>query len=264
MNDFSEIAYGVNCFKGALGSGLGGRYTEALSAIDKTLPEAVLKRFLEWETAIHADTYLTCFSEHDDEEDSLGRLSMWRAYGGSTAVALVINGGVMFRPSTVLGAYSSPVLYANQSTFDIFFGSWLEGLESNSGFLSSRGPEAVGDALFEAMRYFVLSTKHPGFKEEREWRVIASPVLHPSAMTKVEVATIAGVPQYVVKLPLKNAPESGLTGLEPAELINRVIIGPCEHPQLVAHVFFDLLRDLGFSRPGDHLAVSDIPLRRSG
>ena len=45
------------------------------------------------------DTYLTSISEHRNKEDTFGRLSMWRAYGETTGVALVMNNSPFLTPS---------------------------------------------------------------------------------------------------------------------------------------------------------------------
>ena len=60
---------------------------------------------------------MTCISEHLEDEDNHGRLSIWRAYGGSTGVAMVMNSRAMFTESNALGAFTSPVQYANVETF---------------------------------------------------------------------------------------------------------------------------------------------------
>ena len=39
----------------------------------------------------------------------------------------------------------------------------------------SLGRETVSASAFNMLRFAVLCTKHPGFLEEREWRIIASP-----------------------------------------------------------------------------------------
>ena len=58
---------------------------------------------------MRTDTYLTCVSEHKAEEDTLGRLSMWRAYyGGTNGVALVMDIAAFQAPgpSDVLNIYT--------------------------------------------------------------------------------------------------------------------------------------------------------------
>jgi hypothetical protein len=43
-------------------------------------------------------TYLACLSEHQDEDEH-GRLPMWRAYGATTGIALVINAAPVIGPT---------------------------------------------------------------------------------------------------------------------------------------------------------------------
>lgn len=57
-------------------------------------------------------TYIACLSEHDPENDSMGRLSMWRAYGrGRAGVALVLNKEPFFGNVPFVGFFASPVVY---------------------------------------------------------------------------------------------------------------------------------------------------------
>ena len=40
---------------------------------------------------VRSQTYVACVSEHRDQEDVHGRLSMWRAFGRGARVALVFH-----------------------------------------------------------------------------------------------------------------------------------------------------------------------------
>jgi len=52
-----------------------------------------------------------------------------------------------------------------------------------------------------------------------------------------------------------------LVGLALPDLLNRIIIGPCEFPQVILTAFHRLLDDAGVPDPGKKIVVSDIPLR---
>ncbi len=105
MNDYSEVEYGFNCFESAYQEEPGINFKAALESCIPGLAEEVTKElFNDWQPIIRGNTYVTCLSEHLSEEDKYGRLSMWRAYGCGTGVALVINGAVMFGNTQVLKA----------------------------------------------------------------------------------------------------------------------------------------------------------------
>jgi len=264
MNDFMEIEYGFDCLQAAYKGAHGEKLKGVLESCFPGLTLEIENQFNQWLPTIRADSYLVCVSQHLPEEDRTGRLSMWRAYGGVTGVALVLDGGVMVRPSDALGAYSSPVFYGDSPAFASAFGEMVAGLEENAEYLKSLGRERVQASLFSVFRYAVLCTKHPGFREEKEWRVIASPTMYPSARLSKEVVVVRGVPQMVVKLPLVDVPSEGLVGLAIPELLERVIIGPCQFPLVTFLAFARLLSELGVSDPGDRIIISDIPIRHPG
>ena len=260
MNDFKEITHGYECLIAAWQSEGGDILKAAMAQCNAALPSDVEAFFNQLLPSINADTYLYCVSEHYAEEDHRGRLSMWRAYGGSTGIALVFNGAVMHASSDVLGAYSSPVLYADPPEFIVEFRKTALSVQQGVPYLRELEPHIVRNAVFQMMRYAMLCTKHPAFREEKEWRVIASPSIHPDGRNKQEVEVINGVPQLVVKIELLNDLERGLTGLALPELLDRIIVGPCECPAVTAFALQSLLADAGVTDP-DCIVLADIPLR---
>src|SRR5882762_5813644 len=107
MNDFMEVEYGLDSLRKAYSA------TDFKSVLDQVfngITGEIENLFNGWTPYFRTDTYLSCVSEHLDQEDLFGRLSMWRAYGGTTGVALVLNNSVFLNPSTSnLNVYSSPV-----------------------------------------------------------------------------------------------------------------------------------------------------------
>ena len=86
MNDFSEVRHGWDCLAKAYNGG-----TKLQAILDSHfvgLRAEIERDFNSFKQSMLFDTYLTCVSEHRIEEDTLGRLSMWRAYGVTTGVAL--------------------------------------------------------------------------------------------------------------------------------------------------------------------------------
>jgi len=262
MNDFMEIQYGFECLAAAY-RGDPGRFLKAvLESYFPGISKEVEEYFNSWLPVIRSETYLTCVSEHHSDEDQNGRLSMWRAYGGSTGVALVMNGAVMFSTSDVLHAYSSPVYYASQAEFAEEFMKVAEGIKAESDYIMQLGRENVKNTVFNMLRFAVLCTKHPGFHEELEWRVFASPIMQPSARLSTVVEVVRGVPQMVVKIKLENAPSEGLIGLSLPELLDRIIIGPCEFPAVIFRAFLQLLKEMEVPDAKKKIIISDIPLRQ--
>src|SRR5207248_3669140 len=67
-------------------------------------------------TDIRLNTYISSLSEHQDDEDQHGRLSMWRAFGGSAArVGIVLNIPSSLEGSLALSVILSPVAYFTEA-----------------------------------------------------------------------------------------------------------------------------------------------------
>ncbi len=128
--------------------------------------------------------------------------------------------------------------------------------------MQSIGEEQFFACMAEAFRYAVVCTKHPGFMEEREWRVIYSPAIRKSAVIVEDIETIGGVPQKVCKLPLKDQLELGLEGFDLSKLIDRVIVGPCQNPFEIYEALVELMSSAGVADANSKVFVSDIPLRQ--
>jgi hypothetical protein len=189
-------------------------------------------------------TSLFCVSEHQDNEDEHGRLSMWRAYGESTGVALVIKNSVLLDPADGLGAYSSPVAYLDDRQFEERFSQIVHNIDTETKLLQDQGRENIVSRIFHMLRFAALSTKHPGFAEEKEWRVLFGPTLQPSRWITSEVTALKGVPQLVYKLPLANIAEVNLVAGIP-DLLDRIVVGPTEFPVALCSAFQQLLTDAG-------------------
>jgi len=155
------------------------------------------------------------------------------------------------------------VFYGDAAGFADEFMRVARGVEAAVEFIKLWPRETIKNTVFQMLRFAVLCTKHPGFAEELEWRVIASPTMHPSTRLSQDIEVVRGVPQTVMKIKLENVPEEGFFGAAPPELIERIIIGPCEFPLVTHAAFFRLLTDLQVPDPGSKIFVSDIPLRHS-
>ncbi|MDO8980307.1 MAG: DUF2971 domain-containing protein [Afipia sp.] len=260
MNDFMEIEYGIELLSANYKSGR----DKIGDIFDKMFPgflEKLEGRFNGWLPHFRTDTYIACLSEHDDGEDRLGRLSMWRAYGGATGVAIVLNGAPMVAATDALKAYTSPVAYLNAGKFETEFQRLLSSVAQNADFVKAKGEDVALANMFAAFRAAILCTKHPGFHEEREWRVIYSPSFQKSDRLIADLKTIRGVPQPICRIPLRDAPEENLVGIELPSFIERVIIGPTQFPEAIREAFVSMLSDAGMSDANSRVFISDIPLR---
>ncbi len=262
MNDYSEVQYGFRCLKEAYDTEPGESFRAALDTCFQGLAHEVTHLFNGWLPIIFENTYVTCVSQHLPIEDQHGRLSMWRAYGCGTGIALVINGAVMFSNTQALQLFTSPVLYEQPITVKERLSSIAKNISNDVGFLRTVGRENVKSAVFNMFLFGILCTKHQGFFEEQEWRAIASPQIYPTPHCTSAIEVIRGTPQRVLKLDLKNHAGQGLVGLAIPELVDRIIVGPCQFPAIIRSAFIELLQEAGIPNASKKIEVSGIPLRQ--
>jgi hypothetical protein len=269
MNDFSEIDYGLWCLRiGLFQTPAGKRLRQVLEESFSGLFDEIVQYFVrDWRPPFLENTYLTCLSEHrSPREDELGRLSMWRAYGGSTGVAVVMTPTPFLTESHALRAYASPVGYFAPPEFHRRFADVVSRIDAEQSFLRGIGRDAVWTRLFNMFLFAATCTKHPGFHEELEWRVTHNPDLHVSPHLTKSIETIRGVPQPVYKIALRNIPAEipteRLDGVAIPQLVERVIIGPTQHPTIIREAIVMKLEEAGVSDASKRVVISDIPLRQ--
>jgi hypothetical protein len=261
MNDYMEVEHGLQCLYTAYGESEGGKEFKAtLDTLGDKISNEVEALFNGWTPQIRTDTYFTCISEHDPAEDTFGRLSMWRAYSEGTGVALVVNNTPFLTVSDALKANTSPVAYLDNKAVGAEFARVAANMRKDMELLKGLPRETIVGYVFSMLRFAALCTKHPGFKEEREWRIVYSPSFAKSDDLIREVRTIRGVPQPIYKIPLRDLPN--FKGIEIPALLDRLIIGPTAFPVAMHDAFVEALSDAGIPNAPQKVFISDIPLRR--
>ena len=254
MNDYSELEFGDRHLRAAWKSRqLGDRLIQAVDAAYDNLGTAVWHEYTNRFRSMRESTYMLCVSEHPPDEDTHGRLSMWRAYGGQSGVALVINKEMFDEGAADYpGLYSSPVGYFDAQEFEDKFVEVVTNLEGNIDLLRRYSRQAIWVILLRSLQFATLSTKHPGFHEEREWRVLYLPrEIDSSQFIAAEQETIAGVPQTVHKLYIKSV----------GDVVNKIIVGPCDQPLMIRNAMISALNSHGVADAENRVTISDIPLR---
>ena len=262
MNDFSELEYGVARLEAARAGRSWTALCAALDAAHPSVSEAVTAALPRMIEDARSATFLTALCRHPPAEDDLGRLSMWRAYGGPVGVCLVLAPGVLLRPSLALNVFNHPVSYLDDEAFQRMLLVTAGSLLGELALLRRMRSEEVAEFTLGALRDAVLCTKHPGFAEELEWRLIHSPRVASSVRVPCELITIGDQPQTVHMIPLCDIPAEGLHGLEPNTLVERIIIGPTATPDPTREALVETLRLAGASDAEQRVVVSAIPLRR--
>jgi hypothetical protein len=268
MNDYSELQHGLDCLVQAFRySETGECFKNYLNSLFPEMVDELVKLFDGWVEHFLSSTYITCVSEHlsdedlDRSEDIYGRLSMWRAYGGKNSVALVVKNAPFLAASDELGPNTYPVDYLGPTDIENQLHELQVRMTAHSEVILRLGKQQVFNRIFEIFKNFVFCVKHPGFKEEREWRVIYNPAYKQSEHIKSSIEIVSGVPQQVYNIPLEDIPKANFTGASIPNFIDRVIIGPNEHQTVLKHAFKELLTKAGCQNAGSMIYCSGIPLR---
>ncbi len=261
MNDFSEVRHGLELLSRAYRSSHGERLIGFFDGVYPGIRKEVAERIDALADTVAYDTYIACVSEHDPGEDKIGRLSMWRAYGSGGVAFVLRNPPLVAAGSDALGVFTGPVEYAGRRAFFERFARFVDGVLEEGDYIAGLGAERACRALVGSYHFAALSTKHPGFAEEREWRMAFTPALQPAGDLARSVEICRGAPQVVYKLPLlrREGPEGASTAL--ADILEAFIIGPCKSPRAVRDAFVELLAAAGVPGAAELVRVSDIPIR---
>jgi hypothetical protein len=186
---------------------------------------------------------------------------MWRAYGNGLGVAIVMNNTPFIEPTEALNAWTSPVAYLDHVGFAAQLSTIADRIGQNASTVRKFERGDLVNMLFRTFLFAATSTKHGGFREEREWRVVHSPRIYPTDRLPKSQQVIRGIPQMVYSIPMKNYPEEGLSGAQIEELVDRIIIGPTDYGVAQLTLFTELLADAGVPNPEKRVVLSGVPLR---
>ncbi|MCK0068211.1 DUF2971 domain-containing protein [Kordiimonas laminariae] len=263
MNDHDEVNHGLKCLHNILSSTeVLNFFKDTLNSISPGIFNETTQRFDRMAPYLNQETYISCFSEHDPvSENDLGRLSMWRAYGGNSGVSIIFNTGPFFSESNSTKALSFLVDYEKTSSLKGHLLQTLHRLQEEREYFSSIPKERLIDTILMYLLSFPLAIKHPGFQEEKELRIVYNPAVLVSDKLIADTVTLDDIPQKIYKIPLKDYPEEGFIGATPKDIINRIIIGPSHHATSLKKTFIELLQNKGVENAETKVVCSDIPLR---
>lgn len=232
------------------------RHNRVINIFQQLLNEFYTKHILS--------TYVACFSEHQPEDND-GLLSMWRGYGDSGSGAAIIfdSKKIEHRPGASL--IIDKVHYATTAKrFD-----WIERHIAVTAETIEKFAE-TDDDLFSAaaewlhrLKMFSLFSKHSGFHEEREWRVVYMSEKDPDVLFKSffgHVATNKGI-EPKLKLPIKPIENVTSEDLSMMKIIDRIILGPSVSNVLSLNSLRLMLNNNGRQALAQRVVASSIPYR---
>lgn len=119
--------------------------------------------------------------------------------------------------------------------------------------------------LFERIKLFALFSKHDGFREEQEWRVVYAPDRDEGGKLSSMFHYSLGPRGAELRLRLKIAPLQGVSDAQMSlsRLLDRIILGPSISSLLASKAVIRMLDSVGKSNLSDRVVTSLIPFRPS-
>jgi hypothetical protein len=264
MNDIGEVRYGIQAVDAFIAETSDRSLLKStLDTVYEGLGSQVVPLWQMMKASIATSVYITCFSEHTPGKEDFGRLSMWRAYCCKPdGVALVLNTEAFRLETNALNAYSSPVFYGTTGQFHTKVREVLAAIRDNSDTIrSSLNQQEVLSHVIMTILFGALCLKHPGFEEEREWRIIHISLMPLPTLLRKRQADVRGREETIYEIPLKDEPERGLVGIEIKDLLNHIVIGPSNRTDVIRTSLVEALARKGVTDAVSRIVASEIPLR---
>jgi Protein of unknown function (DUF2971) len=228
--------------------------------------------FAHFDSETALDTYVFCLCTHQPG-DTNGLLSMWREYGArGNGAALVLNiEKVNFIPQSPL--LIAPVVYANDKEREqqliAHLDAWADltlnlNLADDQLFVASF-------AAFIFSKIVALTTKHHGFEEEQEVRVLYIPDNDPRGYLKSCLNYHVGPRGIEPKLKYRFGetytpssdpkPDENFKSGALTDLLEFILLGPTISTLLAKKSFVRMLELNNLNAFADRVYTSSIPLR---
>jgi len=267
MNDASEVKHGTGLIDTYFGTDANrNAFFKTFDAIFPGVANDALKLFEDWKLARRAQTFFMSFSRHAPPDSVLkelenmhGRLSMWRGYGGHDGVALIFR--PPFNDTNNLRVFLSPVAYRDSIDNDV--ARVIEEATKQTEFLSRQSAELLRNTLFVMLIMAATCLKHPGFREEDEWRLIYLPsTYHSDFVRELQVKNPDDqATETVYRIAFSDMVRAGIPTATADELIERVIVGPSVYPDDIGRYIAEALTAAGVRNPELRVHASTIPFR---
>ena len=265
MNDHEEVRWGI--LQGAAAVEQSPMLRISLKGVRyQIFTQGFRQAVIDYGDAHLFDTYVFCLSEHATG-DADGRLSMWRGYGGNGTGAAIV-----FDPKKLNVLQSSPLILDKvqyKTTKDrldwiaVFIELINAALQTHQ--IADEDLPEFSRIAFERLKIAAIFSKHIGFAEEQEWRVVYMPDRDPNGVFRPYLGYLNGAKGLEPKLKFKLTPIPGVTApdLSLEKLIDSIILGPSRASFLVEGSAKRMFEEAGRDVLKQRLRVSQIPFRSS-
>lgn len=265
MNDHEELAFGINLANQEFRAHEGIRLACRTDERYEKLRHAFEQKLSHLSAFDAFDTYVMCFSLHSKDDDQDGKLSMWRGYGGDGNGAAIIFNVAALPTEGPAWLMLDKVEYGSGEKRR----EWITTKLNEFSLILSQNevPESyfyvAVHSLLERFRIFSLFTKHRGFSEEQEWRLVY-------IRTRDNQQNLADQLGYWIgprglepklKLNLSKLETTLQADLSWDRVIERIILGPSISNPLMRSTVARMLETLSLSSLSNKLYASGTPYR---
>lgn len=264
MNDHEEVRFGVNQGYSIIKNS--EHLAHACGSQDRGVKfqHAIDAFYYHFANDHVMDTYVFCMSEHDASECD-GHLSMWRGYGANgNGVALVLDASKINKVETSAlqfakvhyGTAEVQIEWLNKKVLQ--FSELLAAINLTDDQLI-----IAASALFERIKSFALFSKHKGFEEEREWRIVYNPVRDAEKKYANFFSYAVGPHGVEPKFKFKLQPVDDITASDFSleKIVSRILLGPTTSSPLAIAAFNRLLDTTSRQTLKERVRASSIPFR---
>lgn len=266
MNDLDEMRFGLTRGKAFFDQ----TDLESVCGIDGSAADQLRDHFnryyAEYESRHALNVYVLCLSKHAPDNTD-GILSMWRAYannGSGAAVVFDTNAlGPLVMDSPLI---LTPVRYAS----NVERLQWLERKIADWCAIIAKGNIPIdllyipAYYLFSIILIFALSSKHVGFQEEHEWRLIYMPDRDEKDLLTDKFHYTVGARGVEPKLILKIAPLDGaIPSFTFSDILHSILLEPSISSPLAGASVVRMLEKLDKGYLTQKVRSSTIPLRHA-
>lgn len=264
MNDYEELVFGLVHSRNRFLQSTSVRNAFKTTERYDRFRQQVLWIYDQFDKGLLFDIYIACFAEHDPADND-GLLSMWRGYGADgSGAALVFNTAVLTEiPHSPLRM--DPVTYGTSEERL----AWIDRiLEKFAELVAARDiPEdafhVCAAELFERFLTLSVFTKHRGFREEKEWRVVYSRHYDPNQVLTGMLGYFVNGGTVEPKFKFKIAPLDGAAagGVTLEQLMVKIILGPNGASVRSTMAVRRMLETLGKPALAERVVTSSTPYR---
>ncbi|MEX3945569.1 DUF2971 domain-containing protein [Paraburkholderia sp. BR10937] len=210
------------------------------------------------------DVYIACFAEHT-AGDRDGLLSMWRGYGANGSGACIVFDTRTLNEIPESPLFIGKVAYADRATrigwADEILDVFCELVARNHW--TDDDLKFLAGALFERILMLALYTKHQGFHEEREWRLVYMKHRDTTGLLTRMLDYHIGPRGTEPKLKFEIKPLHGVTDSSTFldELVHSIILGPTAAADIHRLSVQRMLQKIGRGALVPKVVSSTIPFR---